>query len=825
MGHREPCQGHESMKLKSYLLFGLAILLVILLSPSTSAAPNPTTDSCSETSATIATGSQFVRIRWNGGPDTTSPRCSDSGGGGVGDANFIGLDVPAGSPYVIECREFSTGAVPPQAPTSVVISAYSDASNIGGGGTPIWTSTQAGCSTSTNTTLITQYATSNGLVGGTPRDGIIRLFVNMINTNTGQTYNCNSDNAGTQTAPTGGSCNTPNIDQFGGVIRADPGFSVPNLTSNAGSFQTYIGGDTIQNKITTNSSSYDTGTARSKTFAESDSGPFNQVGSAFNRAIGVNTQSQLVQGAPGTWPTGSLLLQWTETGGSAITGYSGLSYWIFTSQNVATATVINANTIQWSSTDTLNRALTPTLTVAVAVNGVTSTIGNRADTFTVTHGWKDARGVNVPNNQNGRMWYQKAGDYRVTSDFPSQSGTFGAQGIFAASMTATTSATVTTGLNYHNMGEEFGTAVTDANLFNWGNSTGILDVTNLRQFSGILNEKTNPGTNVSSFTIAVDQEFIQAQGLHGANGAFVSGQSVQCQRFRPDASLETTQAMGTTDASGNTAVQGPFGVTAPQGSWTWTCTESDNGNTATYTITFFFQSPFTANTIITTTYTLRLNGTCTEFLNVTSAVEQFTGFDVNYTVPDGPLVLEIQAWGINNTGNFAQLDLLDTTQMTQVGPNTTPGFVYEGCLSTLPNYSDNWTSNPIHVHVSGNVTGRPFTMSVQLLQSEKALTNLTGNFTGNFNITGTVNGMITTAFDNYIPIIIFGGIAIMFLAFTAWLPAIAAFIALGDQLLQIQFGTGLIGLPGDVMLIVICLVANVLATNGIIPMPFGRQKE
>jgi hypothetical protein len=74
------------------------------------------------------------------------------------------------------------------------------------------------------------------------------------------------------------------------------------------------------------------------------------------------------------------------------------------------------------------------------------------------------------------------------------------------------------------------------------------------------------------------------------------------------------------------------------------------------------------------------------------------------------------------------------------------------------------------------------------------------------------------AFDPWIPILIWGGFAGLFLYFTAWLPAIASMMALGNALLP----SPVFGRAASVMLVMICLVLHVVVVRGLLPGRWGR---
>lgn len=611
-------------------------LLAILLVHGAKATPETVVDSCSSAGARSALGGyQSITIRVKG-DQANADSCIL--GFSVTEANFqtYALEIPAGSPYKLQCTYGTGGTSPPGAPTTITFSAYADNANLGGGGIPIWTQTRSSVCASAEpyTDLIDKYATSDGTITGTPKGGLIRLFVAITLGGTSG-YSCNSDDTGT-TPPTGGNCGaTASSVPAQGLIRSNPGFSVANLTSAAGSFTTYVGGDTLQTKITSNAAEYNTATRMKSQIKTGVSGYF-QVGSNFNPAVGVNTQSQAVTGAPSSWTPGAIINQWTVTGFSQLTGFEAINYWRFTTATAPNPLVIvDSNTIQWATGDTLSRTLTPSASCTVALGALPTTIFNRADASTVSAcGWQNARGNAVTTSQLGRSWLQKTGDYRATADYPLADSTFTSGGNLAGTQTSTTASTVTTGLGYHKMVESFGTTRTDTDLQNWGNTSGLFDVTNTWTFTNLLNSKTTTGANSSFFTLGVDNEFLSAKGLSNANNQKLSGIAVSCIRVKPDTTTESTNAMGNTNANGDSPEISLVAI-PPVGVWSTTCAASGSGNTASYRITYFHTSPFTADKAVGIIWNITKNGSLYD-VNVTSIHRMYdtTSDDLIQIFPD-----------------------------------------------------------------------------------------------------------------------------------------------------------------------------------------------
>lgn len=816
MGDCQPPQGDKGLKLVTISLGLLGLLLLL----GVAAAATATADSCSQANAALATGTVYVVVRWTGnaphGPAGVG--CADGGGAGITDSNFVGLNAPAGSPLTLDCRQATSGTVPPSLPTSITISVYADNSNLGGGGTPIWTDSVGSCSGSVNVTTFNHAFTSTGAVGGTPRAGIYRIFIRIQNTGVGTSYDCNSDETGSQTPPTGGSCNSGALTHFQGVMRANPGISAANLTSGGGAFHDYIGGDTLTTSLTSNATEVTTAT-RTASLAASGTGDYHQFSTSYNLAVGATTKSNTIQGLPGFWPNGAISLKWTETGGSTLAGYTGLSFWIFTSATVSGATVVNANTITFDPTDNLNRTITPTGTCVATVSGTATEIVNRGQTVHVAgcKPWIDARGGSVTNNQPARGWMERS--YRSSADFATFSGLFGAQSDFETDNTASTSATVTTGKPYTKMVETFvSTGRADSELLNWGNTTGLLDVSATYRFDSLNIATSSDGTNQSAFTIGTDVEFLHPGPLRDGATNPLSGIAVTCVRKNPTGGTESTTSMGNTGVNGRAPEQ-TFQTIAPAGTWTFDCSASSNGNTALYHIAFFHVSAFTANTDISTSWKTVLLPNGSYLVNVTSVIRTYdpTQDQSVLEFADDAVRLTVFNWSAPNQ-NFLST-IVQRGIMMQLDTDSAYSFTF---------YASQEQLQPAYAYVTANITGRTFTNGngfyQQLSTSSGATGNFLGNFTGNFTIISGVNGMIETAFDAWIPLVIWGGLCIIFAYFTAWIPLTGALIAVADGIIQFQFGVGLIGTPGSTMIFISSLVVHTIVMNGVWPKPFSRRE-
>lgn len=78
----------------------------------------------------------------------------------------------------------------------------------------------------------------------------------------------------------------------------------------------------------------------------------------------------------------------------------------------------------------------------------------------------------------------------------------------------------------------------------------------------------------------------------------------------------------------------------------------------------------------------------------------------------------------------------------------------------------------------------------------------------------------TTEFDPYIPVILWGGLFLLFLWLNAWLPGIAALAALASTFTSPPIWS----LTASVMLVAVTAGIHSLLVNGLVPVPW-RKKE
>lgn len=440
--------------------------------------------------------------------------------------------------------------------------------------------------------------------------------------------------------------------------------------------------------------------------------------------------------------------------------------------------------------------------------------GNAADCPTFAANATNARGEGEPSGAFFTVYYRRASQPdRDTTDFPQCNKTSTTAGVWGAcDSTATSTAVATTGQTYV---VEVSKWIDSGHtrLMVEANTTGLFDVSGTWSFDGINISKTSLGSNASSFTIGTDVEFTRAKGLHDANGNALSGKSVTCTRMRPDMTSETGTVMGATDASGNSPEQ-QFQVFAPQGLWTMDCTTSGGGNSASYHIAFFHVSAFTANSDMT--------------LNWNVTVNQSGGYDVNLTVlirtfdasVDGPVKSfadDVVKFTVFNKTSSDQNDYLSTIIFRAVGTQ----------VNTLD--SGYWTRfhanesdlKPAFGYVTANITGRPFENGASFYLPQAS--GLNGNFTGSFmgDVTFTsLNGMLSTVWDSYLPLLLWGGLLVLFLWFNAWLPAI---VVLMDFMNDILPAGRVWPLAGSFMLLLLAVTLHSLGVNGFVPIPFNSR--
>jgi len=749
MAHLQPAPQAYARRFLLILALSTAIFTIgmLLIAYQAEGASVDSSHSCSNVRISVLAGNTRDFTVWTGSDPAAGMRCDLPGG-------HTPTDINSGDSISLHCLESTGGAGAPGAPDAngIIIRAYADNTGFPDGATFLWSQTFSSCLTQQD---FTKHCTADGTVGGAAQFGTVRLYVRAVRT-TVVTYDDSSDSA------------TDNMDsgQYG-VYRCNPRPTLMIPANEPSGSLPWIGGDTYDARLTADSAPTTVGTngnLRTNCYHR-ESTP-----ATVTFTSSVATANALLEGGPDVWPTGCTLKHnATLTKSSSVSGWTGVGFAIWDQTTPITGVTFPSSTVATFTSHTLNRILTATASCTVTVNGITTTIGNRGDSFTVTScsPWQDARATNVPNNQAARGWYNRATQWRATGDFPSTDGTFGTSGSFPTTIVSTTSATVTSGLGYHKTVETFSTtARTDTVLQNWGNTSGVLDVSATWHMDGLNISKSSLGANASSFTIGADQQFGRSKGLRDINNVLLSGKAVTCQRTKPDLTTETAVAMGNTDASGNSP-EAEFQVIAPQGSWQLTCTATGSGNTGTYTITFFHVSPFTADTVLAVGWNVSFNPNGTYNANISAVMR---GYDpaldsIALVFPDDPDDVEITVMIWNPADSTFSYRILDGIRMVR-DDGTSAAYHVNLTLSELN------ATQGAYAFVRSNLTGRPF------IGAEYYGTANSGNFTGNF--TGTVTDMAALPPEITIPgaflFLSLLGIAISFVSKENPLPSIAGVI-------------------------------------------------
>lgn len=148
-------------------------------------------------------------------------------------------EVPTGSEITFTCAEFTSGAAPPAAATTLTIKAYPDNAGFPNGAGQAWSQTISGASCATPVTF-TKFCTVDGTSGGAKRWGSYRLVVHAQRT-TIATYDVHSDD-------------TSFFQAYIGVYRCNPVLtSLADALSGGSVPSVYQGGDTLRTTATTES--------------------------------------------------------------------------------------------------------------------------------------------------------------------------------------------------------------------------------------------------------------------------------------------------------------------------------------------------------------------------------------------------------------------------------------------------------------------------------------------------------------------------------------------------------------------------------------------
>ena len=751
----------------AWVLAGVGVLacLFVLFVPGASAnAPFASNGLCSQAVAPnivagVDLGDTYLVVKPSSGDPSVA--CSTS-------EPFV--DDGFGVTLTLTCAA-NTDTTGPGAPTSQTIKGVADNSGFGTASpTAIWTFTPPGACTAGVTTW-TERCTSDGTATGAPWYGVVRIHVRMTRV-VGITtvYDVNSE-----TDPGSPSTRSPAV----GVYRCDP--RVTQLDMGAAPSNPWIGGDAVPIRTSVSSTSEISQTTGFQRLICGTSP--NHDAAAVQFGTSTSTATTTIIGPPNDFQTGcTLKAQAILNRKSAISLYSTLDYarWDQTSPP-AGVTFPNSLTAEFSG-NTLNRILSPSGSCGVTVSGTTTTVVNRGEVAHITgcSPWNDARGSNVPNNQPATGFVQRLAQWQVLTDFGRFDGLFASSGAFPTDNTATTSATVTTGLAYRKMVLEYSTtARTDAVLLNWGNSSQLLDVSATITFgtcapsgcaNGVLNSKTVLGANASAFVISADTEHVSTRASRDQAGNLLSGVTVSCFRTRPDLVVESAQAMGTTDASGNTADH-TFTVAAPAGRWTLQCDESLNGNSGTYVIQFFFTSAFTADKSIPVLWNVTQLSNGSALANVTMG---FWLYDVGAAPASDSMIcafaddvvrLTVRVYD-PATNDYSSLAVSRQIMAPQVNPGGTLNcdWSYQFFIPAANLSRGAWAFTTF------NFTGAPFVGTEAFTLQSQTVSTMTA---------------ITTQLDPYLPLLIWGGLMFLLLWLEAVAPAFIAFLNMMDSQLPV----------------------------------------
>lgn len=599
------------------------------------------------------------------------------------------LSVPAGSSITLNCKQAQFGAATTVlAPDTLTIYLENDNTgfNVNPPTTPIRTVAANACIGTTTTFTIA--CTTTGAVGGSPAFGIMRLVARQAKVGAPGTYDATSDSANGAWSII--------ICSFGVTTFGE---SNPQTT--------YIGGDTIGVQYQANATAFDS----------VNIGHANTIcGITFNYAddiwtTSVRSRTTTVQGPTNTnWVNGcNMFFEFIFTRTSSVSGFTSVIYAQFSGTLPAGVSQIGASIVFTNPAHTVNRILTP----SASPSGCSATLAviNRGQTDSLSCGWHDARGNNVPNNQPVRNFATNDGD-RDETCVTHVDGTSGGSGVtsWTATAHADTSCPVTTGAAYHWEMLEYavGNVGNEAFLWNWGNTTGLFDVSATWHFTNIHDSKTAGGTNVSSFTIGADLQFVQPQGLQDVNNVAKSGIAVSCQRLKPDQSVESTISFGTTDVTGN-ANEVQTASIAPQGNWKFVCTASSNGNSASFTITFQYVSAFTADQTQAVGWNVTVpvlsNGTVLTNVSVIfRAYDPLTDMPIT-TFPDDPTDVKLNVECFNSTTQRYSDFLVTRQRMTKNDGAASTSWAWQ-FYAPAANLSLGCVA-----FVNANLTARPFLSS------------------------------------------------------------------------------------------------------------------
>lgn len=672
--------------------------------------------------------------------------------------NVVLIERGTGDSITLQCQNRMIGTLGAAIPDNIFIYAIPDNLDYPLNGAPtnhFWTSTHTG--TTCNNNLATFYCTHDGTNTGNPRFGLVRIVIRAVRTGIGS-YDTNSD----QTDSNGG------YDKSSGVIRCDPKISTfTDAIAGGASPTTYVGGDTLRTTLTLTGPDYKPANL-GNIILPCNTGTANAGAASFTTAT--TTLNTIIQGTFQQFPDDCTIKQnLTLTRNSELTDINTQKYVRWNTTNApadVTFPTVNGQTLLTAVRDAkpLDRTLTAS-SCAIHLNAgahPTITIVNRGEALENHCTWKNARNENTPTGRIARAYTIRSSQpWRDTTDFLSADASFGASSDLSYATTAKTTATTSTGLLYRQQIETFGDSTrADGVLFNVGNSTGLFDVKSAWSFAGINMTKLPGEANVSLFTISLDQEFATARILTNARGEILTGKSVTCFRTKPNSDIETGVSMGTTDSNGDSQTK-EFQVIPPQGEWDMTCTTSENGNSASYTVSFFHTSGVTSGTNIAVSFNVTSNTTGT-WANISAIIRYYEGACdcVEKAFPDDLVKLTLQAY--NTTSAKWDIVITERTIMQ-------PPIITESNYNTTIKLNNSYMAFPILASVTTNITGKPFiALATYLNQTSTTINN------------GDTMSMIPTetAVPMAFAIIMIATIALPFVSRTNPIPSILSVILL-----------------------------------------------
>lgn len=265
-----------------WVLVGLGVLVVLFVVAGEAAAGTTTGNHCLSAGRTIFddVNSQNFRHTFIQTAADPIPSCTPDAGP---------ENVPAGSSFSFVCQSDTGGPVPPLGPDTVVVRGYTENTGYGGGAGQIWELTlslPAQCPDDAFGTTLTRWCTSDGTSTGSPRYGIVRVWVRMARS---LTYDVHSEDgaAGNDAADVGYVRCTAPVSAF---TDARAGSSSPT---------TYVGGDTLRTSFTAGATLYNGGSVATLRLicGASGSGTF-----AFTPSTTATVRDEVLRGSPTTWP-------------------------------------------------------------------------------------------------------------------------------------------------------------------------------------------------------------------------------------------------------------------------------------------------------------------------------------------------------------------------------------------------------------------------------------------------------------------------------------------------------------------------------------------